>query len=322
MSVGYFPKREKLGLEDLFRGLVTASHILHYHGVLDAYGHISVRSPDNPATFYLPCNISPALLNDADDLIEYNVADATPVEKDAKAGYLERYIHSEIYKRFPSINSVVHSHCNDVLPYCVSGVPLKPTVHMAGFLGASAPVWNISSHYPSSSKHDLLVRTNTLGASLSAAFKPATSAGFIYSKVRSAIPPQIGGSTAEPSHEPDHAVILMRGHGFTTVAHSIEEAVYQAIYTKEAAKTQTAALIVHNAYFGSTIEGKVDIEDGGKIKKGKLKMEGEVSYLSDKEATDAWDSNKQTVARPWNLWCREVEACPLYKNECAAGEDS
>ena len=77
----------------------------------------------------------PALVSSQDDLVEYNVDGAEAVEKDARPGYLERHIHSEIYKRFPAINSVVHSHAGDVLPYCVSGVPLKNTIHMAGFLG-------------------------------------------------------------------------------------------------------------------------------------------------------------------------------------------
>jgi ribulose-5-phosphate 4-epimerase/fuculose-1-phosphate aldolase len=144
MSTGYFPKREKIGLEDLFKGLVTASHILHNNGVLDAYGHISVRSPDNPATFYMPCNLSPALVSSPDDVVEYNIEDATAVEKNVKPGYLERCIHSEIYKRFPAVNSVVHSHASDVLPYCVSGVPLKATVHMAGFLGVHPPISHLS----------------------------------------------------------------------------------------------------------------------------------------------------------------------------------
>lgn len=83
----------------------------------------------------MPCNISPALISTPDDLIEYNVEDASEVEKNVKKGYLERHIHSEIYKRFPAVNSVVHSHCGEVLPYSISGVPLKPTIHMAGFLG-------------------------------------------------------------------------------------------------------------------------------------------------------------------------------------------
>lgn len=135
MSTGYFPKREKVGLEDLFRGLVNATHILHHEDVLDAYGHISVRSPDNPDTFWIPRSMPSALVSTSQDLIEYKVEDATPVEKDLKTGHVERYIHSEIYKRFPAINSVVYSNSHDVLPYCVSGVPLKATIHHAGFLG-------------------------------------------------------------------------------------------------------------------------------------------------------------------------------------------
>ncbi|KAF2709443.1 hypothetical protein K504DRAFT_406591 [Pleomassaria siparia CBS 279.74] len=319
MSAGYFPKRTQVGLEDLFRGLVTASHILHNHGVVDAYGHISVRSPDNAKTFWMPRNTPPALVSSPEDLIEYNVEDATPVEKDAKQGYLERHIHSEIYKRFPAVNSVVHSHCSHVLPYCVSGVPLQATIHMAGFLGTSVPVWDISSYYPSGSKHDFLVRDSTLGASLSSTFKPATSAGFLYSKVRSALPSQIGGST-EPDKEPSHAVVLMQGHGFTTVAHGIEEVVYQAIYTKEAAKVQTTALTTQNAHFSRIVEGKVEVENGGRIK-SKVKAEGHLKYLSDKEAHEAWESMLGTVARPWALWCREVEVNPLYRNECPRFED-
>ncbi|KAF1365841.1 arad-like aldolase/epimerase [Lizonia empirigonia] len=310
MSAGYFPKREKVGLEDLFKGLVTASHILHCHDVLDAYGHISVRSPDNPATFWMPCSMPPALVSSADDLVEYHIESAEAVEKNAKPGYIERHIHSEIYKRFPGINSVVHSHAGDVLPYCISGVPLKNTIHMAGFLGTNVPVWN-------SSGSDFLVRDSTLGASLAASFKPATSAGFIYSKVRSALP----GAKPEASLEPDSSVVLLQGHGFTTLAHGIEEAVYQAIYTKEAAKAQTTALAIQNAYFGHTLEGKIDIEAGGKIKSGKAKGEGDLKYLTEKQAHATWEAMQATTSRPWALWCREVEISPLYRNECPSGED-
>ncbi|KAF2738496.1 arad-like aldolase/epimerase [Polyplosphaeria fusca] len=321
MSAGYFPKREKIGLEDLFKGLVTASHILHKNGIVDAYGHISVRSPDNPATFWMSRSVAPALVSTPEDLVEYNVEDANPVEKNMKPGFLERHLHSEMYKKFPAINSVVHSHCPDVLPYCVSGVPLKATIHTAGFLGGDVPVWDASSHYPSGSKNDLLVRDKTLGASLAAAFKPATSAGFIYSKVRSALPAQIGGAPVDPAKDPDHAVVLMQGHGFTTAAHGIEEAVCQAIYTKEAAKAQTTALTIRNAHFGHVVEGKIDVEGGGKIKSAKVKAEGDLKYLSDKECHDTWESIQNTITRPWELWCREVEISPLYRNNCPSGED-
>ena len=113
----------------------------------------------------------------------------------------------------------------------------------------------------------------------------------------------------------------MQGHGFTTIAHGIEEVVYQAIYTKEAAKAQTTALTIRNAHFGHVVEGKIDVEGGGRIKSTKVKAEGDLKYLSDKESHDAWESNQGTVHRPWSLWCREVEVQPLYRNDCPGCED-
>jgi ribulose-5-phosphate 4-epimerase/fuculose-1-phosphate aldolase len=140
MSTGYFGKRSKLYLDDLFWGLITSSHILHYHGILDAYGHVSVRNPDDPNSFFMPMNMAPALLSSADHIVEYKVEDASPADKDEKRmGYSERCIHSEVYKKFPSINAVAHSHCGDVLPFTITGVPLKASIHMAGFLGTCSP---------------------------------------------------------------------------------------------------------------------------------------------------------------------------------------
>ena len=87
------------------------------------------------------------------------------------------------------------------------------------------------------------------------------------------------------------------------MARGIEEAVYQAIYTKEAAKVQTAALAIHNAHFSHTLEGKIDIEAGGKIKSGKAKGEGDLKYLTERQNHDTWESIQATVARPWALMC-------------------
>jgi Class II Aldolase and Adducin N-terminal domain len=93
MSAGYFGKREHLYLDNLFWGLITSSHILHKHGIFDAYGHVSVRNPDNSSTFFMPSNMAPALLKSADDLVEYNMEDASPAQETTKTGYVERYIH-------------------------------------------------------------------------------------------------------------------------------------------------------------------------------------------------------------------------------------
>jgi ribulose-5-phosphate 4-epimerase/fuculose-1-phosphate aldolase len=317
MSEGYFGNREKLYLDDLKWGLITSSHILHHHGIVDAYGHISVRNPDNSKTFFLSRNMPPALMTTAEDIVEYQIEDADPVEKDAPKGFAERYIHSEIFKKFPTVNAVLHAHAPAVLPFGITGVSFKPAFHMAGFLGSEVPVWDINDAYSSSdSRHDLLVKTAKVGHHLAAAFKPSTSAGFLTQKLRSALPSQIGGNAGDPSTEPTHPVVLMRGHGFTTCADGLEAVVYQAIYTVEAAKVQTEAITMHNAYFGSTLDGKVEVENGGRIKSAKVKSEGgEIKYLSSREADDAWIMNRETMSLPWALWVREVEVNPLYRNK-------
>lgn len=185
------------------------------------------------------------------------------------------------------------------------------------------PIWDAASHYPSGSKHALLINNTTLAASLAATFKPATSTGFIYSKVRSALPSQLGGATQEPPLEPDHAVVLMQNHGFVTVAHGIEEAVYQAIFTQEAAKAQSQATMLLNAHTGYALEGKVDVEGGGKIKSGVAKPQGgnSVKFLSDRECHDSWEGAAGMVERAWALWSRRVEVDTVYRNECPRGED-
>lgn len=180
--------------------------------------------------------------------------------------------------------------------------------------------------YSSSSdeRHDLLVRSTAQGQSLADAFKPATSAAFIMSKVKSALPTQLGGisTTSNSSTDPLYRVVLMRGHGFTTAADSLEAVVFQAVYTKEVAKVQTLGLLTSNAYFGASFEGKLHLGDNGNgvIKDGKIKSNDSLKYLNAREAAGAWQMNKDTMMRPWNLWVREVQVDPLYKNTVTVKE--
>ncbi|KAF2085855.1 arad-like aldolase/epimerase [Saccharata proteae CBS 121410] len=281
---------DEVELLEVFRNFITGSHILHYHGVVDAYGHMSLRNPNNPSTFYMSQNQAPALISSMSDIIEYNISDASPIDPDAAPGYSERCIHSEILKRFPAMNVVVHSHCADVLPFCITNVPLKACIHMAGFLDAEGvPVWDIANAYERGETQDLLVRNTRLGASLAA---------------------QFSGDRGFPRHKPAYTVVLMRGHGFTTAGRSIEEAVYQSIYTKEAAKAQMSALALNQGYFN----GRVGQWSSGS---GTAARAGQVAALSAREAVDAWEMNCATVKRPWGLWVREVECVKLYRNECA-----
>jgi len=196
--------------------IVDASHILHYNGIVDAFGHISVRHPTDSSLFIMSRNLAPALVAHATDLVEYKVSDASPVrvigaddQKEFPRGFLERYIHSEIYKWFPSIHSVVHAHTASVLPFACTKTPLRAVFHMAGSIGLKTPVFDPAELDASvlGENRNMLIGSEPLGAALAEKFGPEGTA--------------------------NQAVVLMRGHGMTVVGSSIQQAVYRAIVTKD-----------------------------------------------------------------------------------------
>ena len=117
--------------------LVLANHMLTAEGVIDAYGHVSVRSSRDPNHFLLARHL-PAGVVTAADILEYDM-DAKPVRDTSATGYSERFIHGEIYKVRPDVKAIVHLHSPDVMPYTVTKIPLKPMIHMAGFLPQQIP---------------------------------------------------------------------------------------------------------------------------------------------------------------------------------------
>ena len=272
--------------------LIKANHILHYNNVCDAYGHISSRHPDNSSLFLMSADQAPALVSSSNDLITYLVEDASAVDPNAPRGYIERYIHSEMYKRYPEVNSVVHAHAADVLPYAISGVPMKPVFHMPAFLGLEIPVWDIEDAYNETDKHDLLVRNEHEGASLAARFAAAEN------------------ETAETAL-PDRKVVLMRKHGFTTYGTDIKTAVYRAVFTTENAKAQTDSALLRSA-FGGLGEQGVGLQPWGM--EG-IVMQNDFEPLTAQQSADAEESIAGTIERPWGLWLAEVEASPLYKED-------
>lgn len=191
-------------LEDL----VAASRILANEGVLDAYGHVSMRHPRNPNRYLMSRSLAPILVTAA-DIQEYDL-DSVPVDPKARRGFLERFIHGEIFKARPDVNAVIHSHSPAVVPFGVVQVPLRPVFHMAAFLHVGVPVWDIRSvNDPAAA--GLLVQNSALGKSL------ALTLG------------------SKP-------VALMRGHGNVVVASTVQIAVNNAIYTEVNARLQTSAL--------------------------------------------------------------------------------
>jgi ribulose-5-phosphate 4-epimerase/fuculose-1-phosphate aldolase len=126
-----------MDLPTLTRSLITANHILHSHTVLDAYGHISVRHPSDPTLFLMSRYLPACLVSSATDMVAYRVQNAKPMDESAPKGYSERFIHSEVYKQFPEVGSVCHSHAREVVPWGLlqNQAGLRACVNTSGFLG-------------------------------------------------------------------------------------------------------------------------------------------------------------------------------------------
>jgi ribulose-5-phosphate 4-epimerase/fuculose-1-phosphate aldolase len=186
--------------------LAYANRILAQYGVLDGFGHVSMRHPQRPDHYFISRSLAPELVT-VDDIIEYDL-DSVPTAGDDRRPYLERYIHGEIYKRRPDVMAVVHSHSPSVIPFAASSVRLRPIYHMAGFLTGGAPVFDIRHRFGCT---DLLVTCSDHGAEL------ASTLG-------------------------DASVALMRGHGFVAVGGDVPVAVYRAIYTEMNASLQEKAI--------------------------------------------------------------------------------
>ena len=187
--------------------LVLANHILANEGVLDGYGHVSVRNPANPSHYFLAKAGAPSLVTAA-DITEYDL-DSKPVTNASATGYTERFIHGEIYKARPDVIAVVHCHCSEVIPFANTSVPLQPMHHMGSFIGAGVPVFEIRD--VSGVASNMLISSAALGRAL------AVSLG------------------ARP-------VALMRGHGSVAAAQSVRHVVFRAIYTEVNARIESDAL--------------------------------------------------------------------------------
>ena len=188
--------------------LVAANRILAYHGVLDAFGHISIRHPKNPEHYLMSRWLAPALVA-ADDIAEYDLESVALTHQGMQL-YSERYIHSEIYKVRPDVQAIVHSHSPTVVPFSVTKATFRPILHNAAFLGAEVPVFDIREKFGPT---DMLVNRKERGAEVA----------------------RILGK---------HNVALMRGHGNVVVGGNIQNVVWRAYYTEVNARMLATAIAV------------------------------------------------------------------------------
>ena len=141
--------------------LVAAYRILAEHNVIDAYGHVSVRSERDPNRYFLAGHVAPENVTE-EHIIEYDL-DSNPIDPKGRESVRERYIHGEVFKARPEVMSVVHSHSHTVVPFSVTQVELRPVFHMAAFVGEGLPNFEIRDVQTGT---DLLVKTPFLGRAL------------------------------------------------------------------------------------------------------------------------------------------------------------
>ena len=186
--------------------LVAANRILADQGVVDGYGHVSLRHPADPSRYLMAQSRAPELVS-ASDILEYDL-DSQAIDPRGRPLYLERFIHGEIYKVRPDVNAVVHHHSPSVIPFGVSGAPMRPLYHMSAFLVDTVPVFDIRD---AGGMTDMLIRNAALGVALAKTLGP-------------------------------RAMVLMRGHGAVVVGPTIVHAVARSVYGEMNAKLQTQAL--------------------------------------------------------------------------------
>ncbi|KAH0285007.1 arad-like aldolase/epimerase [Aureobasidium namibiae CBS 147.97] len=222
-------------LDQLWCTLVTANHILDCFSLVTGYGHISARNPLTNTTFFFDPVDPPSLITSSAGYLEWNISNVAYIVNGSVSlsPSSEIWIHQAIYKRYPSINSVVHSHSRAVLPFADTNIPLVPQFNLEAVLGQQVPVFDIADYYAPNESHSFLVNLPHLGAALADTFSTPEN------------------NATRRNNLPDYPVVLQRAHGLSAAATSIEHAVWAAWSAQDAANIASNSLTVLGAYQGS-----------------------------------------------------------------------
>jgi HCOMODA/2-hydroxy-3-carboxy-muconic semialdehyde decarboxylase len=182
--------------------LAAASRILAAQGVVDGFGHVSIRHPDAPERYFLSRSMAPAQVT-PQDIIEYDL-DSNAVNAEGRGSFLERFIHGQIYRARPDVMAVVHTHSPSVIPFGLVGTQMRAMFHNAAFIAGGVPVFDISEKFGDT---DMLVSDNDKGVALAAIMDGKN-------------------------------VVLMRGHGAVACGDTLQTAVFRAAYTEVNARVQ------------------------------------------------------------------------------------
>ncbi len=192
-------------LSDVRYQVALANRMLANEGVLDAFGHVSMRHPTEPGRYLLSRSRSPALI-EAADILQFTL-DSKPVEPPTVQLYAERVIHGCIYQARPDVMAVCHHHAPAVMPFAIAGVPIVPVFHLGASPGETVPFWNQRDEFGDT---NLLVVKSEEGRSLARALGP-------------------------------HGAVLMNNHGATVVGRDLRELVSRSIFMCQNADYQLRA---------------------------------------------------------------------------------
>jgi ribulose-5-phosphate 4-epimerase/fuculose-1-phosphate aldolase len=193
---------DRATLEDL----AAASRILVDQGVFDAAGHVSLRHPGHPERFLMSRSLAPQMIT-SDDIMEFDL-DCNAIDPRGRKGFIERYLHGEIFRARPDVTAVAHSHSPSVIAFGLSGTPMQAMYHNAAFLAAGVPVFDIREKFGTT---DIVISTAAKGAALAQVLA-------------------------------DKPVALLRAHGMVAVGASLPVAVFRAIFTVISANIQHQAI--------------------------------------------------------------------------------
>lgn len=207
------------------RELALANRMVANEGVLDAFGHVSMRHPDNPNRYFLSRSRAPELV-EPDDLIEYDI-DSQPIREPGVGQYSERVIHGEIYKARPEVMSVCHHHSPAFMPLLATGTDYVPVFHLGAVGGIRPPFWD---------QHDEFGDTNML-----------------------VVKPEEGASLARALGS--YWMVLMRRHGVTVAGTSVRDCVFRSIYSARNAEYQVRALSIGSSV-ASLSRGEAELAGG------------------------------------------------------------
>ena len=198
--------------------IVVANHILANEEVVDAFGHISFRHPDDPEKYLLSRARAPELI-EADDIVTYRL-DGEAINPGDRRPYSERMIHGAIYEQRPDVNVVIHNHSYEVIPFASTGTPLRPVTHTCAPIAGNIPVWDMRDKF---GENNHLVVTMEQGRDLAAALGEGT-------------------------------IALMKRHGCVVTGATVEETVMKAIYLQVNAKLQLQAMQIGEPDYLTDIE--------------------------------------------------------------------